>query len=133
MAFEKGVGIEGEEESKDFVDDDELLSSAIVLVLILGRIAVATFVTDADAVEVVATGVTSFLADGTTIIEGAVSPDVEMITGVRAKAACPVTGDELLDGEVLTRAGVAAVKDDEVNLPTGSLTIRTQQGVQSRP
>ena len=49
------------QQREDLVQDDHLLSRAIVLVLVFGTARVATFVADPDTVRVVALDVTSSL------------------------------------------------------------------------
>ena len=49
------------QQREDLVQDDHLLSRAIVLVFVFGTARVATFVTDPDTVRVVALDVTSSL------------------------------------------------------------------------
>ena len=49
------------QQREDLIQDDHLLSRAIVLVLVLGTARVATFVADSDTVRVVALDVTTSL------------------------------------------------------------------------
>ena len=55
------LGIDLMQQREDLVQDDHLLSCAIVLVLVFGTARVATFVADPDTVRVVALDVTSSL------------------------------------------------------------------------
>ena len=55
------IGIDLMQQREDLVQDDHLLSRAIVLVLVFGTARVATFVADPDTVRVVTLDVTSSL------------------------------------------------------------------------
>ena len=99
----------------------------------------SAFVAYAYRVGVVAFDVAAFQLHGAAVVEVAVSADVEMVAGILTEATGPVAGGEFLDGEGLGGAGVAAVKDNEPDLPRPftphfqrSLPIRTQQGLQFR-
>ena len=105
------------QQREDLVQDDHLLSRAIVLVLVFGTARVATFVADPDTVRVVALDVTSSLCDGSTIVETTIPPHIEVITRTGAEAACPMAGHQLLDGEVLVGTRVRAVQHQQANLP----------------
>lgn len=107
------TGEAGEEGAEQFVEDDDLFGGAVVLVLVLGAVAVPSFVADSDAVGVVTFDVASSHAQGTTIIEATISPYIKVVTGQVAKAACFVARCELLDREVLAGAGVGAVEDEK--------------------
>ena len=61
MPHDARLGIDLMQQREDLVQDDHLLSCAIVLVLVLGTARVATFVADPDTVRVVALDVTSLL------------------------------------------------------------------------
>ena len=61
MSHDASIGIDLMQQREDLVQDDHLLSCAIVLVLVLGTARVATFVADPDTVRVVTLDVTSSL------------------------------------------------------------------------
>ena len=98
------------QQREDFVQDDHLLSRAIVLVLVLGTARVATFKADANTVRVVAFDVTTPLCNRSAIIESSISPHIKMITRIGAESSCTMTAHQLLDGEVLVGPRVAAVE-----------------------
>ena len=102
---------------KDLVQDDHLLSRAIVLVLVFGTARVATFVADPDTVRVVALDVTTSLGNGSTIIQTTIPSHKEVITRIGAEATCTMTAHQLLDGEVLVGPRVAAVQHQQANSP----------------
>ena len=99
------------------VDDDHLLSRAVVLVAVFGAVAVAAFVADADAVGIVTSGVATYLRDGAAVVERAVAPDVDVVTRPWAEAAPVVVALHLPDGVLLRWARVGAVEHQEVNGP----------------
>ena len=111
------IGIDLMQQREDLVQDDHLLSCAIVLVLVFGTARVATFVADPDTVRVVALDVTSSLTDGATIVETTIPPHIEVITRIGAEATCTMTAHQLLDGEVLVGSRVAAVQHQQANSP----------------
>ena len=111
------LGIDLMQQLEDLVQDDHLLSRAIVLVLVLGTARVATFEADANTVRVVALDVTTSLSDGSTIVETSISPHIKMITRAGAESSCTMTAHQLLDGEVLVGPRVAAVEHQQVNSP----------------
>ena len=102
---------------QNLVQDDHLLSRAIVLVLVLGTARVATFVADPDTVRVVALDVTSSLGNGSTIVETTIPPHIEVITRIGAEASCTMAAHQLLDGEVLVGPRVRAMQHQQVNFP----------------
>ena len=61
VPHDASIGIDLMQQCEDLVQDDHLLSCAIILVLVLGTARVATFVADPDTVRVVALDVTSSL------------------------------------------------------------------------
>ena len=61
VSHDASSGIDLMQQREDLVQDDHLLSCAIVLVLVFGTARVATFVADPDTVRVVALDVTSSL------------------------------------------------------------------------
>ena len=111
------LGIDIMQQREDLVQDDHLLSCAIVLVLVLRTARVATFVADSDTVRVVALDVTSSLGNGSTIVETTIPPHIEVITRIGAEATCTMTAHQLLDGEVLVGPRVAAVEHQQANFP----------------
>ena len=119
------------------MEGDHLLGGAIILVLVALRlvIAVSAFIAYADGVGVVVLGVATLDAEGATVVEGAVTGHVKVITGVLAEAFALVARLEFLDGEALARLCVRAVQHDQLNLPgiRRSLPIRAQPGQQCRP
>jgi hypothetical protein len=86
---------------KDLIQDDHLLSRAIVLVLVLGTARVTALIADPDTVRVVALDVTPSLGNGSTIVQTTIPPHKEVITRIGAEAASTMTAHQLLDGEVL--------------------------------
>ena len=99
------------------VDDDHLLSRAVVLVAVFGAVAVAAFVADADAVGIVTSGVATYLRDGAAVVERAVATDVDVVTRPWAEAAPVVVALHLPDGVLLRGSRVGAVEHQEVNGP----------------
>ena len=119
------------------VEGDHLLRSSVVFVLAIKRrfvLPVAAFVAYAYRVGVVVLDVAARDAEGTTVVEGAVTGHVEVIAGVGSEASLLVTRLELLDREVLTWLRVAAVQYDQLNPPgiRRSLPIPAQPGQQFR-
>ena len=110
-------GIDLMQQLKDLVQDDHLLSRAIVLVLVLGTARVATFVADSDTVRIVALHVAPSLADRSTIIQTTIPSHIEVITRIGTEASCTMTAHQLLDGEVLVGPRVRAVQHQQVNFP----------------
>ena len=111
------LGIDLMQQLEDLVQDDHLLSCAIVLVLVLGTARVATLEADANTVRVVAFDVTTSLSDGATIVESTIPSHIKMITWAGAESSCSMTAHQLLDGEVLVGPRVAAVEHQQVNSP----------------
>ena len=105
------------QQREDLVQDDHLLSRAIVLVLVLGTARVATFVADPDTVRVVALDVAPSLSNGSTIIQTAIPSHIEVITRVGAEATSTMATHQLLDGEVLIGPRVRAMQHQQVNFP----------------
>ena len=101
VTYDASIGIDLMQQREDLVQDDHLLSCAIVLVLVLGTARVATFVADPDTVRVVALDVTPSLTDRSTIIQTAIPSHINVITRIGAEASCTMTAHQLLDGEVL--------------------------------
>ena len=102
---------------KDLVQDDHLLSRAIVLVLVLGTARVATFVADSDTEGIVALNVAPSLTDRSTIIQTTIPSHIEVITRIGAEATSTMATHQLLDGEVLVGPRVAAMQHQQVNFP----------------
>ena len=117
MPHDACIGIDLMQQREDLVQDDHLLSRAIVLVLVLGTARVATFEADANTVRVVALDVTTSLCNRSAIVESTIPPHIEVIPRTGAEAACPMAGHQLLDGEVLVGTGVRAVQHQQANLP----------------
>ena len=111
------IGIDLMQQLKDLVQDDHLLGSAIVLVLVFGTARVATFVADPDTVRVVSLDVAPSLTDRSTIVQTAIPSHIEVITRIGTEASCTMTAHQLLDGEVLVGPRVAAVQHQQANSP----------------
>ena len=105
------------QQRENLVQDDHLLSRAIVLVLVLGTARVATFVADSDTEGIVALDVTPSLTDRSTIIQTTIPPHIEVITWIGTEATSTMTAHQLLDGEVLVGPRVAAVQHQQANSP----------------
>ena len=117
VTYDACLGIDHMQQLKDLVQDDHLLSRAIVLVLVFGTARVATFVADSDTEGIVPLDVTTTLSYGSTIVETTIPSHVEVITRKGAEAACTMTAHQLLDGEVLIGTSVAAMQHQQVNSP----------------
>ena len=127
------IGITLVKECEDLVQHRQLLRSAVVLVLVLGRTRVTSLVTYRYRVPVVSTNMTTWDLYGSAVIKRTVSTHIEMISRISAKASSTMAGDELREGEVLIGPRVSAVQDQEVNFPGRTMTVRTQQGQHLRP
>ena len=117
VPHDTSLGIDLMQQREDLVQDDHLLSCAIVLVLIFGTARVATFVADPDTEGIVPLDVTSPLGDRSTIVETTIPSHIEVITRIGAEAASTMTAHQLLDGEVLIGTSVAAVQHQQANFP----------------
>ena len=117
MPDDASIGIDLMQQLKDLVQDDHLLSRAIVLVLVLGTARVATFVADPDTVRVLALDMAPSLGNGSTIVETTIPSHIEVITRVGAEASCTMATHQLLDGEVLVGTRVRTVQHQQVNFP----------------
>lgn len=117
MPYDASIGIDLVQQLKDLVQDDHLLSRAIVLVLVFGTARVATFVADPDTEGIVPLDVTSSLSNRSTIVETTIPSHKEVITRIGAEASCTMTAHQLLDGEVLVGSRVRAVQHQQVNFP----------------
>ena len=117
MPDDAGLGIDLMQQLKNLVQDDHLLGSAIVLVLVLGTARVATFVADPDTVRVVALDVAPSLTDRSTIVQTAIPPHIDVITRIGAEATSAMATHQLLDGEVLVGPRVRAVQHQQANFP----------------
>ena len=117
MPDDASIGIDLMQQLKNLVQDDHLLSRAIVLVLVLGTARVTTFVADSDTEGIVALDVTPSLTDGSTIIQTTIPSHIEVITRVGTEATCTMATHQLLDGEVLVGPRVRAVQHQQVNSP----------------
>ena len=105
------------QQREDLVQDDHLLSRAIVLVLVFGTARVATFVADPDTVRVVALDVTTSFTDRSTIVQTTIPPHINVITRIGAEATSTMATHQLLDSEVLVGTSVRAVQHQQVNFP----------------
>ena len=105
------------QQREDLVQDDHLLSRAIVLVLVLRTARVATFVADPDTVRVVTLDVAPSLGNRSTIVETTIPSHIKVITRIGAEAACTMAAHQFLDGEVLVEPRVAAMEHQQVNSP----------------
>ena len=105
------------QQREDLVQDDHLLSRAIVLVLVLGTARVATFVADPDTEGIVALHMAPTLADRSTIIQTTIPSHIEVITRIGTEATSTMATHQLLDGEVLVGSRVRAVQHQQVNFP----------------
>ena len=117
VPHDTSLGIDLMQQREDLVQDDHLLSCAIVLVLVFGTARVATFVADSDTEGIVPLDMTTTLSYGSTIVETTIPSHVEVITRKGAEAACTMTAHQLLDGEVLIGTSVAAMQHQQVNSP----------------
>ena len=111
------LGIDLMQQLQNLIQDDHLLSRAIVFVLVFWTARVATFVADPDTVRVVAFDVTPTLTDRSTIIQTTIPSHIEVITRIDAEATCTMATHQILDGEVLVGTRVAAVQHQQVNFP----------------
>ena len=111
------LGIDLMQQLKDLVQDDHLLSRAIVLVLVFGTARVATFVADSDTEGIVALDVAPSLTDRSTIIQTTIPSHINVITRIGAEATCTMATHQLFDGEVLVGPRVAAVQHQQANSP----------------
>ena len=111
------LGIDLMQQREDLIQDDHLLSRAIVLVLVFGTARVATFVADPDTVRVVALDVATSLTDRSTIIQTTIPSHIEVITRIGAEASSTMATHQLLDGEVLVGPRVAAMQHQQINFP----------------
>ncbi len=117
MPHDAGIGIDLMQQLENLVQDDHLLSRAIVLVLVFGTARVATFVADPDTVGVVAIDVAPSLGNGSTIIQTTIPSHIEVITRIGTEATCTMATHQLLDSEVLVGPRVRAVQHQQVNFP----------------
>ena len=117
MPYDACIGIDLMQQREDLIQDDHLLSCAIVLVLVLGTARVATFVAYPDTVRVVALGMAPSLGNGSTIIQTTIPSHIEVITWVGTEATRTMATHQLLDGEVLVGPRVAAMQHQQVNFP----------------
>ena len=117
MPHDACLGIDLMQQREDLVQDDHLLSRAIVLVLVLGTARVATFEADANTVRVVALDVAPSLTDRSTIVQTTIPSHIEVITRVGAESSCTMTAHQFLDGEVLVGPRVAAMEHQQANSP----------------
>ena len=111
------LGIDLMQQLQNLIQDDHLLSRAIVLVLVFGTARVATFVADPDTEGIVALDMAPSLVDRSTIIQTTIPSHIEVITWVGAEASCTMATHQLLDGEVLIGPRVRAMQHQQVNFP----------------
>ena len=128
MSHDAGFGIDGVQDLEQLVQDNHLLGSTVVLVLLLETARMTALIADANALRVEALDMASSDVDRATIIECSIPPHIEVIAGIGAESACPMTGHQLLDGVVLVGARVAAMQHEEPNLPRRTTTVPLQQG-----
>ena len=102
---------------QNLVQDDHLLSRAIVLVLVFGTARVTALIADPDTFRVVALDVAPSLTDRSTIVQTTIPSHIEVITRIGAEAASTMTAHQLLDGEVLIGTSVAAMQHQQANSP----------------
>ena len=117
VPYDASIGIDLMQQLEDLVQDDHLLSRAIVLVLVFGTARVATFVADPDTDGIVALDVPPSFTDRSTIVQTTIPSHIEVITWVGAEATCTMTAHQLLDGEVLVGPRVAAMQHQQANSP----------------
>ena len=117
MPNDASIGIDLMQQRKDLVQDDHLLSRAIVLVLVFGTARVTALIADPDTVRVVALDVAPSLTDRSTIVQTAIPSHIDVITRIGAEPSCTMTAHQLLDGEVLVGPRVAAVQYQQANSP----------------
>ena len=111
------LGIDLMQQLQNLIQDDHLLSRAIVLVLVFGTARVATFVADSDTEGIVALDVAPSLTDRSTIIQTTIPSHINVITRIGAEATCTMATHQLFDGEVLVGPRVAAVQHQQANSP----------------
>ena len=102
---------------QNLIQDDHLLSRAIVLVLVLGTARVTALIAYPDTVRVVALDVAPSFGNGSTIVQTAIPSHINVITRIGAEPSCTMTAHQLLDGEVLVGTRVRAVQHQQVNSP----------------
>ena len=117
MPYDACLGIDLMQQLQNLIQDDHLLGSAIVLVLVLGTARVATFVADPDTEGIVALDMAPSLVDRSTIVQTTIPPHINVITRIGAEPSCTMTAHQLLDGEVLVGPRVRAVQHQQVNSP----------------
>ena len=128
MSHDAGFGIDGMQDLEQLVQNNHLLGSTVVLVLLLGTARVTALVADAQALRVEALDMASSDVDRSGVVQGSIPPHIEVIAGIGSESACPMTGHQLLDGVVLVRARVAAMQHEQPNLPRRTTTVPLQQG-----
>ena len=105
------------QQRENLVQDDHLLSRAIVLVLVFGTARVATFVADPNTVRVVSLDVTPSLRNRSTIVETTIPSHKEVITRIGTETTRTMATHQLLNGEVLVGTRVRAMQHQQVNFP----------------
>ena len=117
MPDDASIGIDLMQQLKNLVQDDHLLSRAIVLVLDIGTARVATLIADANAARVVALHVATSLSNRSAIEQGTIAPHINVIAWIGTIAFVAMAAHQFLDGEVLIGTRVRAVEHKQVNLP----------------
>ena len=117
VTYDACLGIDLMQQREDLIQDDHLLSRAIVLVLVFGTARVTALIADPDTVRVVALDVAPSPGNGSTIVQTTIPPHINVITRIGAEATCTMATHQLLDGEVLVGPRVRAVQHQQVNSP----------------
>ena len=128
MSHYAGFGIDGVQDLEQLVQNNHLLRSTVVLVLLLGAARVTALIADANALRVEALDMASSDVDRSGVVQGTIPPHIEVIAGIGAESACTMTGHQLLDGVVLVGTRVAAMQHEQPNLPRRTTTVPLQQG-----
>ena len=128
MSHDAGFGIDGVQDLEQLVQNNHLLGSTVVLVLLLGTARVTALIADADALRVEALDMASSDVDGSGVVQGSIPTHIEVIAGIGAESSSLMTGHQLLDGVVLVGSRVAAMQHEEPNLPRRTTTVPLQQG-----
>ena len=128
MSHDAGFGIDGMQDLEQLVQYNHLLRSTVVLVLLLRAARVTALVADAQTLRVEALDMASSDVDRSGVVQGSIPPHIEVIAGIGAESACPMTGHQLLDGVVLVGTGVGAMEHKQANLPRRTTTVPLQQG-----
>ena len=98
MSHYAGFGIDGVQDLEQLVQNNHLLGSTVVLVLLLGTARMTALIANANALRVEALDMASSDVDGARVVQGSIPPHIEVITGIGSESALPMTGHQLLDG-----------------------------------